>query len=208
MQQIHACCPFSGLRDNGCIVSLPHLHQHVFDVCIGENSRVIMKRAMGTCAECGKQVNASDLITIDERPICATCLYNGAEPFEIYAIGVVRGELREEEKGLVGLKGAKEISCIDLLPSQRRFMYKLEDEEFLTIVYYLHKVKSVRSVFRRHLDRKEVGVFASRTPHRTSKIAIQDVRLLEIRGTTLYVSGLDALDGSPVLDIKLGFRNP
>ena len=137
-----------------------------------------------------------------------TCLYKGAEPLEIYPIGVVRGELQGEEKGIVDLNGAKEISCIDLLPSQRRFMHRLEDEEFLTIVYYLHKVKSVRSVFNRRFDRKEVGVFASRTPHRASKIAIQDVRLLGIRGTTLYVSGLDALDGSPVIDIKLKLGNP
>ena len=161
-----------------------------------------MKRDMHTCAECGKQVTSTDLITIDERPICVTCLYKGAKPFEIYAIGVVRDELRGEEKDLVGLKSVEEISCIDLLPSQKRFMYTLEEEEFLTIVYYLHKVHSVRSVFNRRFDRKEVGVFASHTPHRTSKIAIQDVRLLGIRKTTLYVSGLDALDGSPVLDIK------
>lgn len=166
-----------------------------------------MKRDFLTCSECGKRVERSQLITIDERPICVTCLYGGAEPFEIYPIGVVRGELRSEEKGLV-LKNSKEISCIDLLPSQRRFMYRLEEEEFLTIVYYLHKSKSVKSVFKRRLDGKEVGVFASRTPYRTSKIAIQDVRLLEIRGTTLYVSGLDALDGSPVLDIKLKLGNP
>ena len=162
---------------------------------------------MHTCAECGNRVKGSHLITIDERPICVTCLYKGAAPFEIYPIGVVREKLRKEEKGL-GLKSSEEISCIDLIPSQRRFMYKLEDEEFLTIVYYLHKVKFVRSVFHRRLDGKEVGVFASRTPHRPSKIAIQDVRVLEIRGTTLYVSGLDALDGSPVLDIKLNRRNP
>ena len=43
---------------------------------------------------------------------------------------------------------------------------------------------------------------------RPSKIAIQDARLLEVRGTTLYVSGLDALDGSPVLDSRLKIRNP
>jgi tRNA (Thr-GGU) A37 N-methylase len=172
-----------------------------------ESSRNSMKRDLLTCSECGKRAEGSRLILIDERPICATCLYGGVEPLNIYPIGVVRKNLRTEEKDL-GLKDPEEISCIDLLPSQRQFMYKLEDEEFLTIVYYLHKVKSVRSVFRRHLDRKEVGVFASRTPHRPSKIAIQDVRLLTIKGTTLYVSGLDALEGSPVLDIKLRFRNP
>ena len=58
-------------------------------------------------------------------------------------------------------------------------------------------------MFKRGLDGKEVGVFASRTPDRLSGIAVQNVRLVKIEGTTLYVENLDAIDGSPVLDIKL-----
>ncbi|MBW2077525.1 MAG: SAM-dependent methyltransferase [Deltaproteobacteria bacterium] len=167
-----------------------------------------MKRDFLTCSQCGKRVEVSRVIPIDGRPVCSTCLYGGAAPLKVYPIGVVRTTLREEEKEGLGHTGLQEISCIDLLPTQRRFMYKLEEEEFLTIVYYLHKVASVKSIFRRRLDGKEVGVFASRTPHRPSKIAIQDVRLITIRETTLYVSGLDAIEGSPVLDIKLRLRNP
>jgi len=166
-----------------------------------------MKKDFPTCSECGNPVDSNQLIIIDERPICVTCFYGGAEPFKIYPIGVVRATLRTDEKDL-GLKSPEEICCVDLLPSQKRFMYRLEEEEFLTIVYYLHKTRSVKSVFHRRSDRKMVGLFASRTPHRPSKIAVQDVRLLDIRGTTLYVSGLDALDGSPVLDIKVKPRNP
>ncbi|MCK5380760.1 MAG: SAM-dependent methyltransferase, partial [Candidatus Latescibacteria bacterium] len=78
-------------------------------------------------------------------------------------------------------------------------MYKLEEEQFLTIVYYLHKARTVKSVFRRGLDGKKVGVFASRTPDRLSGIAIQEVTLVKIEGMTLYVEGLDAIHGSPVL---------
>jgi len=62
---------------------------------------------------------------------------------------------------------------------------KLEDERNLTIVYYLHKSRSVKARFKRGLDGKEVGVFASRTPDRLSRIGIQDVRLVKVEGTTL-----------------------
>ena len=93
--------------------------------------------------------------------------------------------------------------CVELFPSQKQFMYKLDEEPYLTIVYYLHKVTSIQTVFNRRIDGKRVGVFASRTPHRLSKIAIQDVKLIKIEGTMLYVEGLDAMDGSPVLDVKL-----
>jgi len=47
-----------------------------------------------------------------------------------------------------------------------------------------------------------VGVFASRTPHRTSRIAVSNVELVKISDTHIYVKGLDAFEGSPVLDIK------
>lgn len=46
------------------------------------------------------------------------------------------------------------------------------------------------------------GVFATRSPHRPNPISLHTVELLEIRGTVLRVRGLDAVDGTPVLDIK------
>jgi len=161
-----------------------------------------MKKNIQRCAECGKTVASEKIVIIDNRPLCLTCIYGQIKPFEIYSIGQVRNELKKNESDF-GLIGPKGISCIDIIPSQSRFMYKLEEEKFLTIVYYLHETKSVKSIFKRGLDSKEVGVFASRTPHRLSKIGIQDVRLLKIEGTTLYIEGLDAINGSPVLDIKL-----
>ncbi|UCG27727.1 MAG: SAM-dependent methyltransferase, partial [Bacteroidales bacterium] len=46
------------------------------------------------------------------------------------------------------------------------------------------------------------GIFASRNPNRPSGIGITTVRLIEIMGNKIHVKGLDALNGSPVLDIK------
>ncbi|MFW6109191.1 MAG: TrmO family methyltransferase domain-containing protein, partial [archaeon] len=47
-----------------------------------------------------------------------------------------------------------------------------------------------------------MGAFATRTPNRPSKIALTTCKLLEINGNVLRVKGLDAYNGSPVLDIK------
>jgi tRNA (Thr-GGU) A37 N-methylase len=133
-------------------------------------------------------------------------MYGDMKPFEIFPIGKVTTDLQPHEvDGFAA--GLKKVSRIDLLPSQERFMYRLEEESFLLIVYYLHKANSVRSVFNRRLDGKRVGIFAARTPYRVSKIAVSEVKLLKIEGHTLYVEGLDAIDGSPVLDIKLGLRH-
>ena len=124
------------------------------------------------------------------------------KPFEMYPIGVVRNNLGRSEKNF-GTVGKGRISRIELLESQKRFLYKLEDERYITVVYYLHETNSVQSVFKRGLDGKEVGVFASRTPYRLSRIGIQNVKLVKLKETTLYVEGLDAVNGTPVLDIKM-----
>jgi len=46
------------------------------------------------------------------------------------------------------------------------------------------------------------GVFATRSPHRPNPISLHTVELLEIRGNVLRVRGMDAIDGTPVVDIK------
>ncbi len=47
-----------------------------------------------------------------------------------------------------------------------------------------------------------VGVFASRSLHRPNPLGLKLARLLEVRENVLRVEGLDALDGTPVLDVK------
>jgi tRNA-Thr(GGU) m(6)t(6)A37 methyltransferase TsaA len=51
-------------------------------------------------------------------------------------------------------------------------------------------------------SRPRRGVFATRSPHRPNPISLHTVELLEVRGNVLRVRGMDAVDGTPVLDIK------
>jgi tRNA (Thr-GGU) A37 N-methylase len=51
-------------------------------------------------------------------------------------------------------------------------------------------------------DRQERGVFSTRSPHRPNPISLHTVELLSVRGNVLRVRGMDAVDGTPVLDIK------
>ena len=120
----------------------------------------------------------------------------------IYPIGIVNSNL-ERDNSQFGRTGTDTISRIELFPSQAQFMFGLDEEPEITIVYYLHKARPVKTRFNRGLDGKRVGVFASRSPDRLSRIGIQNVHLMEVKGTILFVKGLDAVSGTPVLDIKL-----
>lgn len=162
------------------------------------NTSVVLHK----CSQCGDDLSQDKIFIIDGKHTCIHCLYGNTEPFQIYPIGIVQNDLKRSKTNF-GTVGKGGMSCIKLFPTQKPFLYKIEEEKYLTIVYYLHQAKQIRSVFKRGLDGKEVGVFSSRTPDRLSRIAIQNVVLVKVEGTNLYVEGLDAISGSPVLDIKL-----
>ena len=77
----------------------------------------------------------------------------------------------------------------------------------IVVIYWMHKTpSSERSVTKVHPKRNQnlplVGVFATRSPARPNPIGMSTVRLLEHRDNVVKVIGLDAIDGTPVLDIK------
>ncbi len=83
----------------------------------------------------------------------------------------------------------------------------IDDFSHLIVLYWSHLVPEARrSVTRVHplgsTDFPLVGVFATHSPARPNSILVTVVRLLERNGNVLKVVGLDALDGSPILDIK------
>jgi tRNA (adenine37-N6)-methyltransferase len=75
------------------------------------------------------------------------------------------------------------------------------------VVYLFHQVDPARPVeFARHprgnTNWPRVGLFAQRGKDRPNRIGVSVARLLRRNGRTIEVAGLDAIDGTPVLDIK------
>ena len=98
-------------------------------------------------------------------------------------------------------------SEIELLPEHAERLDGLEDFSHIQVIFYLDRVsRHERQMKRFHpRDREDlplVGAFATRSQRRPNPIGLTTVRLLSRRGNTLRVKGLDALDGTPVLDIK------
>jgi tRNA-Thr(GGU) m(6)t(6)A37 methyltransferase TsaA len=80
----------------------------------------------------------------------------------------------------------------------------LEAGQRIIVVFHCHRSKDVILVRHPRGDttRPKRGLFALRTADRPNPIGITEVDLLSIDGTTLTVRGLDAINGTPVLDIK------
>jgi tRNA-Thr(GGU) m(6)t(6)A37 methyltransferase TsaA len=74
---------------------------------------------------------------------------------------------------------------------------------WLLSYFHLNTNKTVRpKIHPPRLKGESVGLFASRSPHRPSPIGLSLARLVEIKGATLHLAGIDLVDGTPILDIK------
>ena len=82
----------------------------------------------------------------------------------------------------------------------------LEGFSHIIVLYWMHRTTRASQRLKGHpmgrTDVPEQGIFAIRTPHRPNPIGKSTVRLLERRANILKVQGLDAIDGTPVIDIK------
>jgi len=119
----------------------------------------------------------------------------------INPIGVVRTSMKNtEDVPIPGQPGQ-----VEIFPQYNRGLYKIESNSNLWLLLWFHKSdRSILSSVPRRVnpDLPEYGVFGLRSPNRPNPIALCLVHLDAVDGNTLSVHGLDAIDGTPVLDIK------
>ena len=122
------------------------------------------------------------------------------------------GEIVNERKIVEDDNWGEIVSIIELNDSFDESALKgIEEFSHLEIIYYFDKVEDSKIVtgarHPRNLEHlPEVGVFAQRVKNRPNKLGLTTVKLLRAENKTLHVKGLDAIDGTPVLDIKPVFR--
>lgn len=100
------------------------------------------------------------------------------------------------------------ISTIELTKGMHESSLKrIDDFSHLEIIFYFNKVAAEKIQYearhpRNNTDYPEVGIFAQRGKNRPNKIGVTVVELLELKDRTIIVKGLDAIDGTPIIDIK------
>lgn len=82
----------------------------------------------------------------------------------------------------------------------------IDEFSHLIVLWWMHRLGETEMPLRVHPGRRPEaplkGIFAVRTPNRPNRVGLAVVRLLARSRNTLRVEGLDALDGSPVIDLK------
>jgi tRNA-Thr(GGU) m(6)t(6)A37 methyltransferase TsaA len=99
------------------------------------------------------------------------------------------------------------ISKIELRKDLAQALDGLVEFSHIFVLFYLNQVTDKEHLPlkvhpRGRMDLPLVGIYATRTNLRPNQIGVTVVELIKIDGTTLTVRGLDAYDGTPVLDVK------
>jgi tRNA-Thr(GGU) m(6)t(6)A37 methyltransferase TsaA len=83
----------------------------------------------------------------------------------------------------------------------------IEDFSHVLILFWMHRAPEAEPIrMRRHPqereDMPEIGIFAQRSRHRPNPIGVTAAKLLRREKNRLFVQGLDAINGTPVVDVK------
>lgn len=106
----------------------------------------------------------------------------------------------EVPKGL-GAKHTAE-GILEVLPEFEAGLQDIDGFSHLYLIWVFHQSSGFDLIATPPCDDRSHGVFATRSPFRPNPLGLTVVRLKRREGSRLYLSGVDMLDGTPVLDIK------
>ena len=129
--------------------------------------------------------------------------------FNVWPVGSLRSPLKTlEDAPRQGTEGAPD-AWLDLEPRYLPALEGISPGDRLLLVTFFHRAD--RTVLQTH-PRNDAslpltGVFATRSPDRPNPLGLHRVTVKEINGPRLLVGPIEAIDGTPVVDIKPVLRN-
>jgi tRNA-Thr(GGU) m(6)t(6)A37 methyltransferase TsaA len=112
-------------------------------------------------------------------------------PYATKEAAPIQGSFCPEGKGTV-----------EVFTEYEKGLKDIETFSHIILLYQFDRAGEIELVRPTFLDDKPHGVFASRHPCRPNSIGLTVVKLLKRKGNMLEVSGVDVLDGTPLIDIK------
>ncbi len=125
--------------------------------------------------------------------------------YDVWVLGHVRSPLTDpDEAPRQGDEGAPE-AVLELDRGVEAALAGLEPGDEVVVLTWLHlgNRETLTVHPRGDASRPVAGVFATRSPDRPNPIGLHRCRILGRDGTGLRVSGLEAVDGTPVVDVKI-----
>ncbi|MFN8012544.1 MAG: SAM-dependent methyltransferase [Holophagaceae bacterium] len=128
-----------------------------------------------------------------------------SSPIQLHPIASVRGGRADVEDDAWGLVESR--IELDVARFRSDALKGLDAFSHLVVIFHFHRADASRTVTGARHPRNnpawpEVGIFAQRGKDRPNHLGLSTCEILRVEGTTVHVRGLDAVDGTPVLDLK------
>jgi len=130
------------------------------------------------------------------------------ERYVVHPIGVVRSTLRAPaDAPNQAFEGAPE-ALLEIDPAVADGLHRIQPGDELIVLTWLHLAD--RDVLLTHPtgnpDIPLTGVFRTRSPDRPNPIGVHRVTVTAVEGTCLHIGALEAIDGTPIIDLKIVMR--
>jgi len=99
-------------------------------------------------------------------------------------------------------QGTLEIVEIEIFKEFEKGLTDIEGFSHLHLFYWLHLSDGYNLLVQTPWEQKKHGVFVTRSPHHPNPIGYSVVELIDRKENILKIKGLDAIEGTPVIDIK------
>ena len=120
---------------------------------------------------------------------------------ELEPIGVIHSPYRRGQAPYQG-RGEEEICEVEVFKRFEKGLKDIEGFSHIVLIYWFHQSKGYSLVVRTPWEVTPHGLFATRSPNRPCPLGLSVVRLVAREKNVLKVKDLDAIDGTPLLDIK------
>jgi len=124
--------------------------------------------------------------------------------FTINAIGIIRSEIKKREDAPLFYTEGAPNAFLDIHPEYRDGLYRMQVGDEIIVITWFHQAK--RDILKVHPRGDKAnpltGVFLTRSPDRPNPLGLHRATVLEIHPDHLYIGPIEAIDGTPVVDIK------
>jgi tRNA-Thr(GGU) m(6)t(6)A37 methyltransferase TsaA len=121
-------------------------------------------------------------------------------PVDLKIVGIVHSPYKTLDE--VPFQGNEELFEIEILKQYEEGLQDIEGFSHLHVLYWLSESKGYSLLVKTPWDEKSHGLFTTRTPRRPNPIGLAVVKLVKRKENKLIVKGLDAIEGTPIIDIK------
>lgn len=120
----------------------------------------------------------------------------------IVPVGIIHSPYRGRGDAPRQGAGSDVVSTVEIFPEYAAALGTMEGISHIWVLYWLDRAERDLLMVRRPEWTEDRPVFSVRSPARPNPIALSIGKILTVKGATITVTGLEAFDGSPLIDIK------